>query len=211
MATVGQQAVYRLESSRYVNAVVTKIVSGSTVELVCFSDGSAWGDGDPASLGAKVYDSVALGTSVGQWQPGTVVDDAVAAGVAGLASEAYVDSASTACLAVPGASSTVSLASGTPRQPSATRPVLVMVSGSWSWSLNAIGTVTGSLTLKADSSSTPTTVIRAPAWSRGITVGVVVGDTGTMPVEFDLVVPPGHYYSVTSAGGATFSIREQVF
>lgn len=113
-------------------------------------------------------------------------------------------------MAVPGASSTVSLSSGTSRQPSTTRPVLVMVSGSWAWSLNAQGTQTGSLTLKSDSSSTPTTVIRAPAWSRSITVGLSVGDAGTMPIEFDLIVPPGHYYSVTAAGGATFSIREQV-
>jgi hypothetical protein len=41
-------------------------------------------------------------------------------------------------------------------------------------------------------------------------VGVTVGDAGTMPVEFDIIVPPGHYYSVTAAGGATFTIREQV-
>ena len=111
---------------------------------------------------------------------------------------------------IPGASGTQSLASGTPRQPSTTRPVLVMVSGSWSWNLSAIGTQTGSLTLKSDSGSTPTTVIRSTSWSRGISVGITVGDTGTVPVEMDLVVPPTHYYSVTAAGGATFSIREQV-
>lgn len=204
MTTVGQQAVYRLATSRYVQAIVTKIVSGDTVELVCFSDGSAWGDGDPASLGAKVYDSIALGTAVGEWQPGTIVSNAIAT------CEAYADAGDAGRCAVPGASSTVSLSSGTSRQPSATRPVLVMVSGSWSWNLTAIGTQTGSLTLKSDSSSTPTTVIRAPSWSRGITVGALIGDTGTMPVEFDLLVPAGDYYSVTAAGGATFSIREQV-
>lgn len=126
----------------------------------------------------------------------------------GWADEAPVDDDS-GRLAVPGASSTVSLSSGTARQPSATRPVMVMVSGSWSWNLTTVGTQTGSLTLKSDSSSTPSTVIRAPSWSRGIGVGVSISDTGTMPVEFDLLVPPAHYYSVTAAGGATFSIREQ--
>lgn len=113
-------------------------------------------------------------------------------------------------MAVPGTSSTVSLSSGTARQPNTTRPVLVMISGSWSWNLSAIGTQTGSLTLKSDSASTPTTVIRAPAWSRGISVGLSIGDTGTVPIEMDLIVKPGDYYSVTAAGGATFTIREQV-
>lgn len=112
--------------------------------------------------------------------------------------------------AVPTASATVSLSSGTARRPSTSRPVLVMVSGSWSWNLTAIGTQTGSLTLRSDSSSSPSTVVRAPAWSRGIGVGISINDTGTMPVELDIVVPPGDYYSVTAAGGATFSIREQV-
>lgn len=86
----------------------------------------------------------------------------------------------------------------------------MMVSGSWSWNLSALGTQTGSLTLKSDANATPTTVIRAPSWSRGISVGLSVGDTGTIPVEMDIIVRPGDYYSVTAAGGATFTIREQV-
>lgn len=128
--------------------------------------------------------------------------------IVGWPAEAPADDDSGLCN-VPGASSTVSLSSGTPRQPSTTRPVLVMVSGSWSWNLTAVGTQTGSLTLKSDSGSTPSTVIRAPSWSRGIGAGLSINDTGTIPVEFDLIVPPSHYYSVTAAGGATFSIREQ--
>lgn len=112
--------------------------------------------------------------------------------------------------AVPGASSTVSLTSGTARQPSATRPVLATVTGAWSWNITVLSTVTGSLTFKSDAAATPTTTLYAPAWSRGITVGVTVADTGTMPVMWSYVVPPSHFYSVTAAGGATFSIREQV-
>lgn len=206
MANLGQQAVYRLETSRFVQAIVTKIVSGNTVQLVCFSDGSAWGDGDPASLGAKVYNSVAMGSSVGEWQPGTLIGDAVA----GLASESYVDSLIDDCVAVPGASSSVSLAASTPRQPSGARPVMVMITGSWSWNLTAIGTQTGSLSLQSDNTTTPTTVIYAPAWSRGVGVGVVIADTGTDTVCMSYIVPPGHYYQVSVTGGATFSVRETI-
>lgn len=113
-------------------------------------------------------------------------------------------------LVVPGTSSTVSLAASTPRQPSATRPVMVMMTGSWSWNLTAIGTQTGSLSFRSDSSSTPTTPIYAPAWSRGIGVGITVADTGTVPVCLNYCVPPAHYYQVVPTGGATFSLREQV-
>lgn len=210
MPTLGQQAVYRLATSRYMQAIVTGVVSGSTVELVVYSDGYSWGDGDPGSVATKVYDSVDLGTGVGQWQAGALVADAVVAGTAGLAASTYVDAQDSTRCAVPAASAAHSLASGTPRQPSATRPVMLLVTGSWSWNLTALGTQTGSLTLQSDASATPTTTIYAPAWSRAVGVGISVNDTGTMPVCMSYVVPPGHYYSVTAAGGATFSIREQV-
>lgn len=123
---------------------------------------------------------------------------------------AAIATAGSGYAAVPGASSTVSLTSGTARQPSTTRPVLATVAGAWSWNITVLSTVTGSLTFKSDAAATPTTTLYAPAWSRGITVGVSVADTGTMPVMWSYVVPPSHFYSVTSAGGATFSIREQV-
>lgn len=127
----------------------------------------------------------------------------------GWSDEAAPDDDSGLCN-VPGASSTVSLAASTPRRPSTTRPVAVLMIGSWSWNLTAIGTATGSLSFQSDSSATPSTAIYAPAWSRGIGVGVVLADTGTMPVCLSYTVPPGHYYQVVAAGGATFSLREQV-
>lgn len=210
MAIAGQQAVFRKASSRYMQGIVSAIVSGDTVDVVVLSDGDAWGDGDPGSVPAKLFESVALGTGVGEWQPGTLVADAITAATTNLATYAYADSGDAARLALPGASSTVSLAASTPRQPSTTRPVMVMVTGSWSWNLTALGTQTGSLSFQSDSSATPSTAIYAPAWSRGITVGITVGDTGTVPVCWQYIVPVGHYYQIVAAGGATFSIREQV-
>lgn len=193
MPILGQQAIYRLESSRFVQGIVSKIVSGNIVELICYNDGTAWGGGDPSIFGTKIFDNVDLGSSIGQWQPGTLLDDAIAG-----------------CQTIPTASSSIELAASTPRQPHVTRPVLAMVSGSWSWNLTATGTQTGSLTLKSDSNSTPTTVIYAPSWSRGISVGVLIGDTGTIPVCMGYIVPPSDYYQIAVTGGATFSIREQV-
>lgn len=210
MATLGQQAVFRKASSRYMESFVSAIESGDTVKLIVLSDGAAWGDGDPGSVPAKLFEGVALGTGVGEWQPGSLVSNAITAATTNLATYSYADTGDAGRLALPGASSTVSLAASTPRQPSTTRPVMVMATGSWSWNLTAIGTQTGSLSFQSDSSSTPSTAIWAPAWSRGITVGVTVGDTGAMPVCFSYIVPVSHYYQVVAAGGATFSIREQV-
>lgn len=130
--------------------------------------------------------------------------------IVGWPDEAPPDDDSGLC-SVPGTSSTVSLAASTPRQPSTTRPVMVMLTGSWSWNLTAIGTQTGSLTFKSDSSATPTNAIYAPAWSRGIGVGITINDTGTEAVCLSYVVPPSDYYQVAVTGGATFSIREQVW
>lgn len=234
-ALIGQRVTYRTSSTRTVPALITHIVSADQVNLVGLIDiNSDWpsGEGMPGHP-ANFFGSVNRGTGVGEWQecdvePGTTAaistvtaglatenyaDDAATAAataaVSGLASTSYVDSETGACCAVPTASAPVSLASGTPRQPSATRPVLVMVTGSWSWSLSAVGTQSGSLTLQSDSSSSPTTAIYAPAWSRGISVGVTIGDTGTEPVCMSYLVPPGHYYQVVATGGATFTIREQ--
>lgn len=154
------------------------------------------------------YADSAAASAVSGLASTSYVDGAISTATSGLATTSAMNSGDAGRCAVPSASSTASLASGTPRQPSTTRPVLVMISGSWNWNLTAIGTQTGSLTVKSDSAPTPTTVIRAPAWSRGVGVGVTISDTGTLPIEFDLLVRPGDYYSVTAAGGATFTIRE---
>lgn len=193
MPLLGQQAIYRLESSRFVHGVVSKIISGNTVQLVCHNDGLEWGGGDPSVFGTKIFDNVDLGFEIGEWQPSTLIDDMIAG-----------------CLLIPGSSSSIPLAANTPRQPNTTRPVIVTIVGSWSWNLVAIGTQTGSLTLISDSSSTPTTAIYSPSWSRGIGVGLTVNDTGTMPIFLSYIVPPEDFYKVTVTGGATFVVREQI-
>ncbi len=87
------------------------------------------------------------------------------------------------------------------------------MSGSWSWSLSALGTVAGSCTLQSDASATPTTARAVASCSRGLTVGVVVGETGTMPWFLEYEVPAGHYYTLATSGtgiGASPLVTEQV-
>jgi hypothetical protein len=210
MATPGQQAVYRLASSRYMQAVVTKIVSGSTVELVVLGDGVAWGDGDPASLGAKVYTSIPQGSDVGEWLPGTIVDDTVTAAVAGLASGTYVDAEVAGACAVPGAGAPISLALSTPRQPSATRPTQLTVYGTMELASTVLTPQSATVELQSSASSTPTAVVGGPLTAS--LSGVLA--TQMSPWTVTYIVPPAHYYQVVkTAGAGTVSIthiNEQV-
>lgn len=99
---VGDWVSYRTSTSQHNLAMVGRVVSGTTVDVVAFSDGTTWMDGGtPAQVATITYTSVALGTGVGQYQPTTIVADAAAAG--GAATMAYVASAI--------ASATASLAS----------------------------------------------------------------------------------------------------
>lgn len=89
---VGDVVSYRTATSQHNLATVVRIVSGTTVDLVVFSDGTTWQDySSPASISSFVYNAVALGTSVGQYQATTIVADAAAAG--GAATQSYVTSA----------------------------------------------------------------------------------------------------------------------
>lgn len=200
MAAVGQRVVYRLATSDYRTARVTKIVSGTTVNLVAFATGTDWYTGVPGDITSMYFADVAQGTAVNQWQEESAIDPAV---------QVAIDE----CCTLPGAGSTVSLATNTPRQPSATRPVRVTASGSWSWSLSAIGTVAGTLAIHSDSSSSPTTPRAHAPCSRSVTVGVVVGDAGSLPWCLEYVVPAGHYYQLATSGSGTWGdllVTEQV-
>lgn len=210
MTAVGQQAVYRLGASRYMQAIVTKIVSGDTVELVAFQDGAAWGDGDGTNIAAKLYDSVALGTGVGEWQPGTLVSAAITAATTDLATYSYVDSETASLCEVPGAgSSQVSLGLNAARRPSTTRPVQVNATGQISLTSTLLGAKAAAVSLLSDASNPPTT-------SRGTQPFNLSGVVATVAPPWSLTydVPPGHYYmlatSGTDAGGVSLStITEQ--
>lgn len=73
---VGEPVIFRWDSTHSYAAVITKIVSGNTVQLVALSrvDGN-WVDSGPDDtvngMPARVYTSVSMGTGDYQWQPNT--------------------------------------------------------------------------------------------------------------------------------------------
>lgn len=197
MAHVGQRIVYRLATSDYRSARITKIENGTTVSLVAFATGDDWDAGTPGGVPVVLFGGVQQGTGVGQWQEETEVDPAVLDAI---------DAAVTDYCAVPAASSAPSLALDTARQPNTSRPVLVIASGTWSWSLSVIGTVAGIVTLTSDASSSPTTPRPAASFSRTVGVGITISDSGTLPWCLAYIVPPGHYYQLATSGSGTFAL-----
>lgn len=109
-----------------------------------------------------------------------------------------IATATSACVAVPAPGSAPSLALNTARQPSATRPTRVTVSGTWTTSLTASGVVQ----LVSDSSSSPTTV-RVDA-QPAVTLAVGIGMTIPWTLTYD--VPVAHFYKVATSGTGTFAI-----
>jgi len=194
MTQAGDLIEVQTETGRWCQGMVTSVVSGDTVNCVVFSDGSTWSadspwNGNGAGLPVLPATSLAKGTGVNNWRSST--------------SEAGF-------VAVPGASSSVSLAIGTARNPSSVRgdarPTRVTVSGTWSWTLTAIGSLSGTINALCDSNSNPTTVVGSTSSARALTAGVTLGETGSMPFTLTFDVPSGYSYKMTSSGTGTFAI-----
>jgi hypothetical protein len=101
-ASLGQPLKLQITTGRQSIGFVSKIISGDTVNVVVFTDAvQPWPTIDtPNGLVGAYYNSVAKGTSVGQWQeldlPASVTDAiaaAVATAIAGLASDADITAA----------------------------------------------------------------------------------------------------------------------
>lgn len=214
-AKLGQPVTVQITSGRYSIGAICKIISGDTVNICAFTDGvNPWPTIDiPNGLVAGSLTSVTKGSGVGQWQEVDVPDTvaaAIAAAVAavtGFATEAYVDTAiaglpaddySGLC-ACPAAGSAVSSpALNTPRRPNTSRPTRVTVYATVALTSTLLTAQAATVELRADSSSTPTTVVGGPltASLSGISAGA------TFPMTFTYDVPVGHYYSVVQTSGA---------
>lgn len=230
--TVGDLVSYRTATSQHNLAVVGRVVSGSTVDIVAFSDGTNWQDGGtPWGVATITYPSVALGTGVGQYQPTTIIADiATAAGfvtsgvvtsaitsatsglastsyvgsaVAGLASASYVDGLGPTYLALPPAPASGGMSlGGSGVQLSATRPVLLTIRGSATMTSTLAGGQAYTVELRCDSGATPTTVVDDAGGSINQQVGLSVTLTEIQPWKLVTMARAGDKCRVVQAAGA---------
>lgn len=157
-------------------------------------------DIDPAAYSTTTAMNAAILAATTGLATSSAVTSAIASATANLTTKAYVDAADAARLVLPVGGTPQTLTLGTARQPSATRPVAVTVSGTWTTSLSA----SGALTFQSDSNTTPTT-IRADA-QPAVTLAVGIGIT--LPWSMTYMVPAGHYYRIVASGTGTFAITK---
>ena len=184
---LGDQVVYRSSSTESRTAVVTAVVSGTTIDLVAFSDGDDYGDGNQGSTPAAIYRNVVPGTGIGEYTIGTSVADLVA---------------SLGYLQTPTGSSPSLTLGGSGVQLSATRPVLLTVRGTASMVSTLAGGQAYTVELRCDAGSTPTTVVDDAAGSLAQTVGLSVTLTVAQSWKLVQLVPAGQYCRVVQASGA---------
>lgn len=228
---VGDLVTLRIATSQYNLAIVGKVVSGTTLNLVAFTDGGTWQDtSDPPNFSTITYYNRTPGTSVGQYQTTTIIADtvsaagfatsssvtsAIAAAVAGLATssyvdvaaadlESYVDTLGPTYLALPTAPSSAGLTlGGAGVQLSATRPVQLVVRGTATMASLLGSTVAFTVELRCDSGSTPTAVVDSDAGSFADTVAA----TSVVPWKLVTMAREDDYCRVVqSAGAATLAL-----
>lgn len=190
MAVVHQQGRIRLDTDEYRDAIVTLVNGNGTVTLVALSNGANWGDGHAGSQGTIVYTEVAVGTGIGEWQPGGYLAGEL---------EPYCEA--------PVAGIARSLTIGSDFQATDTsRPARFVISGTWSVALAATGSIAGAVQLKAGASANPSVVVDDAHLGFSATLLLGVALTPTLPWKLDYELPAGHYGRPSVLSGSGFTI-----
>lgn len=217
---VGQVVIYKTSSTRSSPALVSKIVSGDTVNLVAVIDASDdWPVINvPSTNPAWLYTSIAKGTGVGEWQEATIptvlIDEmeSQAEGVVatelggGGAITSAIETATAGQLASPTGWSSPARTLNSNFKPSATRTTLTTYSGTWSGTLTATGSVAGVIQLLSDTAGTPTTECddQQPAFSATLLIGVAL--TQVSPWKVTCMVPADFNVRLATSGTGSFAI-----
>jgi hypothetical protein len=197
---IGQGASISFTNGRVHQAVITGVVSGTTVNLIIGNDDPTvqWDDPSqsPGSVPWLPLTGVTKGASLGQWQD-AVTPDPVLSAIAAVALSTGVSE------------STPTRALNANFTPSSTRPVLCIYTGTWSGSLSVTGSLAGVLELRSDTSATPTTkrIDAQPGLNMTLSVGVTVG--ATIPWTLTYLCPINHNVRLVSSGTGTFALTGQ--
>lgn len=218
-AVLGQVVAYKTQASplRVAYGLVSKIVSGDTVNLVALIDDvDDWPDpiNAPSYHPAQLVTSVAKGTAVGEWQDVALSDPqnsaitaAVASGTGGLATTSALNSAIAGVPANPVYPTSRSITIGADFQATNTsRPSRFVISGTWSTTLTISGTVTGNIQLKMASSANPSPIVDDAQPSYGVTIVIGLTLTPQLPWKMVCDMPIGGFARVVNAGAGTVAV-----
>lgn len=218
--TVGQVVIYKSSSTRSQPALVTKIISGDTINLVAVIDSTDdWPVINvPYTNPAWLYTSVAKGTGVGEWQeatiPAVLVDEMESAAEGVVAAElggggditTAIATATSGLAVAPTSWSSPARTLNSNFKPSSTRPVEVVYSGTWTGTLNVTGSVAGQIQLLSDSAGTPSVECddQQPGFSATLLVGIAI--TQVLPWKVTCTVVANDNVRLSTSGGGSFAI-----
>jgi len=201
---VGQLCTLSFGGGRVHPCVITKVVSGTNVNLAMLNDDQTqtWDDGvgAPGVVGVQQLANVAKGSGTGQWQD-IVTPDPVLADMA-----AAVTAGGSSFLASAYSASQPSRSLNANFQPSATRPTLCVYTGTWQGSLSVTGSQTGTVELRSDSAATPTTARTSVVPAVNLALGLTVGSTINLPWVLAYSCIAGHNVRLVTSGTGTFVI-----
>lgn len=205
---VGQGVIFRYDSTHIYPAIVTKIVSGSTVNLVALSAiNSVWYTGGPdgSVVAAIAFGSVQQGSDTDdyRWYPNPNVPVEGPTGPTGATGAAStVASQSTPTLTL----------NGSAVQFSTTNETIYTVNVYIGGTITLGGGYDGAINLLCDTNTTPSTMVATVSnISTGtVVVGISLNSGGTYSMQWR--VPAGQrcrLTTTTTAGSPSFSINSQ--
>lgn len=201
-AVVGAQIIYTDPWGDTHDAIVDAIVSGDTINLVAFTNGTIWGSGSPAAVPALTFASVPKGVGINTWTDGTATATAVNALLGAAIAGALVST-----LGVPPAGTGRTPTFNTAYQPNATRPTLLSWWGSVTSTLTLTGTA-GQIEILSDASNPPATTRGKIVGGATNGIAVAVGLTLVNGGGGAYIVPAGHFVmfkSTSLVGTPTYS------
>lgn len=229
-AYFGERVIIRTDSARFCPGVVTAVINADTVVLVAFLDVYGdWPFGVPLQHPAWLFDQVARGTAVGQWQedpngagppgPTGATGSAGAPGSPGPTGAAGATGA-TGSTGAAGAGSVVTSSStptltigGAAVQFDSTHDTIYTASIKITTTLSLTGGAAGHVDLLCDSATTPTTIVETiQSESTGtLTIGVNLQTSDTLVIHWRVKAADRcRVVSTNDTGTPTYSIVRQV-
>lgn len=212
---IGQNVTYHYNLTQDYNAIVTRVVSGTTVNLVAFANGDAWWqDGNYGTTATVRYTSVdygAQGIAANTWSESAI--GVGATGATGATGAQGAQGTTGPSALVTNTSSGSYTLNGSGIQCSSTKDCEIDVSVDVSGSVTVSGGYDGDVTLLCDTSATPTTVVEVLGNRNTGTVVVGLALTVGGTLLFHATQPAAQFCRFTTTnnvGTPTYTIRKQI-
>jgi hypothetical protein len=207
----GEAVIYHYDGSHDYNAFITKVNSGTEVNLVAFSwVDTAWGNTAPASIFVQGFLGVEQGSGTNRWEENTAVESMGPTGPTGATGSTGATGPGSN---VTGTSAVSRTLNGAAWQSSTTKDTELVFTVKIDNTLNLSGGAGGTVHLFCDSGSSPTTEVAsvAAANTGTLTIGLALTVSQTQVLRYR--IPQSHFCKLTTTnevGTPTFTLVRQL-